>query len=264
MKHFDEPIRHLDPNSRAPADLRDMLRAARQDGPYGEQMARMLSRVTLGAGPLSNGVPPSSGIAPSSVVKIAAGVLVAAVAAVVFKGFIDSRSNSSATSTDLPTRSLEQRIDDPKPSSTPLPREGAATESDRSTVSGPIETHKLDNRKARKIATVSPSNTTSQTEINQELALLREARKALPQAASRALMLTEKHRLDYPNGEFEQEREAIAIESLLRIGYRNRAESRAALFYKRFPASAYRHRIEQLFYREKNFEKSSDDLSPIK
>lgn len=264
MTHLDEPIRHLNPDSQASSELRKMLEAARRDGPDAHEMARMLSHLTPNAAPLSNTVPASSGIALSSVAKIGALILVAAVAVITYKGFIDGHSDSSVETANPLPRPLEQKIENPKPPATPLPQESAVTTPDRYAVSPPTRTKKQSRPTAKKGAMVARSNATYPADTNRELALLREARKALPHAASRALMLTERHRTDYPRGVFEQEREAIAIESLLRIGYKTRAQSRAERFLARFPDSAYRHRIEMLFSREKNFEKSPDQLSPIK
>jgi len=263
MKHLDEPLRHLDPDSQAPADLRDMLRATQKDGPSAQQMARMLSHLTPNATAPSNSVPSSSGITLGSIVKTGTLLLVAAVAAIIVKGLTDSRSDSSTNFDDPPARSSQQPMENPEPPSTPQPQATSETESDNSTVSHPIQTKELDSFTQKTHTKVSRSNITARTDTNRELALLREARQALPQAASRALTLTEEHRRDYPNGVFEQEREAIAIESLLRIGYKDRAKNRAERFYDRFPDSAYRHRIEQLFNREKNFEKKSGKLSHI-
>jgi hypothetical protein len=263
MKHLEEPIRHLDPDSRAPADLRDMLRSAQQDGPSAQEMARMLSHLAPAAAAPLNSISSSSGGALGSMVKTGILLLVAAMAAVMVKSVTDDRSDSSTNSANPPAPALKQPFEKPKPFFEPQPQLTPDTESDLSMRNQPIRTRELNSPISKKSAKVTRNNKPHQSDANRELALLREARKALPQAASRALTLTEKHRTDYPHGVFEQEREAIAIESLLRIGYKNRAESRAERFYHRFPDSAYRHRIEQLFNREKNFEKKSDYLSPI-
>jgi hypothetical protein len=77
-----------------------------------------------------------------------------------------------------------------------------------------------------------------------EAQLLRSARAALPSTPARALELTVEHERLYRSGMLVQEREAIAIEALMRLGRRSEATARADRFLARFPASPYRARIE--------------------
>jgi hypothetical protein len=73
-----------------------------------------------------------------------------------------------------------------------------------------------------------------------------EARETLGRSPAAALALLERHRQTYPRGALVEEREVLAVEALLRLGRRARAESRAQAFLERFPSSAYRRRLGEL------------------
>ena len=79
-----------------------------------------------------------------------------------------------------------------------------------------------------------------------ELRLIRQARGKLAHSASQALLLAEQHRALYPDGMFAQEREAIAIEALVKIGETKRARERAAVFESLYPSSVYIRHIRLL------------------
>lgn len=79
-----------------------------------------------------------------------------------------------------------------------------------------------------------------------EIELLRDARLALRQSPSRALELTEAHARSFPRGKLTQERELIAISSLVALGRRTAALSRASRFNDAFPQSPYRSQIVEL------------------
>jgi hypothetical protein len=81
-----------------------------------------------------------------------------------------------------------------------------------------------------------------------EIELLRDARLALRQSPSRALELTEAHARAFPRGKLTQERELIAISSLVALGRRTAALSRASRFNDAFPQSPYRSQIVELLH----------------
>jgi hypothetical protein len=80
---------------------------------------------------------------------------------------------------------------------------------------------------------------------DQEFRLLRAARRALSTEPARALGLADEHARRFPSGMLGQEREAIAIEALTRLGRASEARSRAKNFLGRFPRSPYRARVEK-------------------
>jgi hypothetical protein len=79
-----------------------------------------------------------------------------------------------------------------------------------------------------------------------ELGLLGRAQALLDTDAVRALALTSDHERKFPNGALVQEREVIVVDALLRLGRRADAETRAADFHRRFPASVHGRRVDVL------------------
>ncbi len=82
----------------------------------------------------------------------------------------------------------------------------------------------------------------------EEYKLLRSARGALSTDPSRALTLTDEHKRRFSGGMLSQEREAIAIEALARVGRRAEAATRLARFARQFPNSPYRGRLEGMLH----------------
>jgi hypothetical protein len=68
-------------------------------------------------------------------------------------------------------------------------------------------------------------------------------------SAERALDLCNEHARKFPNGGFAQEREVIAIESLVKLGRRDEAEARARRFASRYPGSAQQRRVDAILAR---------------
>ncbi len=78
-----------------------------------------------------------------------------------------------------------------------------------------------------------------------EVELLRRARAALNHQPRDAFRLTESHREHYPRGVFAQERDALAIEALLRAGDLEQARDLAARFVRAHPGSPHAHRFRE-------------------
>jgi hypothetical protein len=83
--------------------------------------------------------------------------------------------------------------------------------------------------------------------VDQEIRLIRNARKQLSPSPRKALRLTEQHRKEFSDGMFVQEREIIAIEALVNIGDIDRAKERADALIRAYPKTAYKRRIEKIF-----------------
>ena len=77
-----------------------------------------------------------------------------------------------------------------------------------------------------------------------ELTLLSRAQGLLARDAQAALEVMNEHARAYPRGEFAQEREALAIDALRRLGRRQELQTRARAFLQRYPSSPHRDRIE--------------------
>ena len=78
-----------------------------------------------------------------------------------------------------------------------------------------------------------------------EVDLLRSAQQALRARPREAFQLTEQHRQLYPTGEFAQERDALAIQALLRAGETEMARDLAVSFIRAHPSSPHAHRFRE-------------------
>lgn len=78
-----------------------------------------------------------------------------------------------------------------------------------------------------------------------EVELLRRARSLLSARPREAFSLTEAHRDAYPNGLFAQERDALAVEALVRAGETDKARSLAERFVRAYPNSPHAHRFRE-------------------
>jgi outer membrane protein assembly factor BamD (BamD/ComL family) len=92
---------------------------------------------------------------------------------------------------------------------------------------------------------VAVERVTGQAKQQSEIDLLRSARAALASRPREAYQLTEQHRNLYPQGVFTQEREALAVEALLRTGDLKLARELAEVFVKRYPSSPHAHRFRE-------------------
>jgi hypothetical protein len=81
--------------------------------------------------------------------------------------------------------------------------------------------------------------------IPSEVELLRKARAALAGRPREAFALTEQHRQHYARGTFVQERDALAIEALLRAGELDMARDLARRFVRDYPSSPHAHRFRE-------------------
>jgi hypothetical protein len=80
-----------------------------------------------------------------------------------------------------------------------------------------------------------------------EIALLARAHDALQGEPAKSLALCREHEAKFASGHFGQEREAVAIEALVKLGRRAEAQRRWSAFRDRFPTSSHRVHLESLF-----------------
>jgi hypothetical protein len=78
-----------------------------------------------------------------------------------------------------------------------------------------------------------------------EVSLLRSAQVALAGRPREAFQLTQQHRRLYPAGEFAQERDALAIQALMRSGDTEQARDLAQAFIRAYPSSPHAHRFRE-------------------
>jgi hypothetical protein len=79
-----------------------------------------------------------------------------------------------------------------------------------------------------------------------EFELIGQARERMKSSPTEALALLSRHARWFPAGVLVQERELIAIESLVRLGRDAEANARAQRFAARFPGSAHLQRLKRL------------------
>ena len=85
----------------------------------------------------------------------------------------------------------------------------------------------------------------SKADVPSEVELLRRARTSLAARPREAFALTQQHREHYPRGVFAQERDALAIEALLRAGDTETARNLAKSFVSAHPSSPHAHRFRE-------------------
>jgi len=78
-----------------------------------------------------------------------------------------------------------------------------------------------------------------------EVELLRSARAALASRPREAFAITQEHREQYPRGVFAQERDALAVEALMRVGEMSTARTLAERFVREHPSSPHAHRFRE-------------------
>jgi hypothetical protein len=94
---------------------------------------------------------------------------------------------------------------------------------------------------------VAPRPSAAPPTVQEEARLVGRAREALRGGdPALALQRLEEIRLRFPGGVVRQEREALTIEALVRLGRRDDAARRAAAFVREFPASPYVTRVKDL------------------
>jgi len=76
--------------------------------------------------------------------------------------------------------------------------------------------------------------------------LLERAQDALRSRPAEALALCNDHAQRFPSGMLVQEREAIAIEALVKTGRKDEAKKRVERFKGRFPGSTHSRRLDAL------------------
>ena len=80
----------------------------------------------------------------------------------------------------------------------------------------------------------------------QDAALLQEARGLVASNPARALTLTRDHELHFPNSALTEERQALRIEALARLGRHAESARELSAFDQRFPRSIYARRLHAL------------------
>jgi len=248
-----DPTRLIDPDSGSSSEVRALVRAARAELPGEERVESIGARLGpwLGGasgGPSHGGPAPGVGVGGAAIagLKIATAAKISAIALVTLG--VASGGYAEIHSVHKAPPPVARATPSPAPAGLPsvlagvapgaLPDSGAPVA--ESTPPGPT---------APSGAAPAALDTTGESEV----ALLQSAQDALAANPLVALSLANHHAARFPRGTLAQEREVIAVEALLRLGRRDEARARAYRFYRAFPRSAHRARIEELL---------GDDSSP--
>lgn len=92
----------------------------------------------------------------------------------------------------------------------------------------------------------SESSPPRRTDVPSELQLLAAAQRALRGSPAEALELANLHEREYPSGVFAEEREEIAVEALLALGFAQAGNERGRAFLERYPKSAHAAAVVRL------------------
>lgn len=236
--------RWTEPGSDAPAALRQLLREEQADAPSDTRLRELATRI---AASIDN-APIAS--AKLTTIKLAIGLAMVlfAGAALWLAGLPASRDEAHKVDEDRNSGSLPPPV---------LLGEGA-TKPQSEVVTEPAEpvpptTNSPAPPKAsgsvsvkRSVAVSREQTSSGPVQLEDELELLRRARLLLVSSPQRALDVVAQHMAGYRDGTFAEEREAIAIEALIRLGDTASAQRRARDFARRFPRSAYQRRITAL------------------
>jgi hypothetical protein len=243
-----DPARLGDPASGASDAVRELLRSSASDGPSAAQLQRLADKLAPQLGPPATSVTVK---ATSTAAKtggfakaIAVVVVVVAVAGYWFTRGAPTRKPAApviepvvaAPTIEPPTPAPVEAVTAPaRP-----PIEETATK--QPPVRKPARPARVE-RAAKGDATATPSE--------DELAILGTAQRALVADDPRAALLAaERHAARFPSGLMTEEREAIAIEALVRLGRTDDASARFERFRTSYPRSSYRHRLERLLSNE--------------
>jgi hypothetical protein len=248
-----DPKRLIDPDSRSSPTLRVLLRAARSELPdeerveaIGMQVAAMVGPATVGVGLGSSAAPaaPGAGGAAATGVKLGLAAKMGVVALVAAGTAGGGYALTSLRTTGAGSSSLAA-----------AGRSNAATTWATTTATtvpptAPAASAPVDPSPAAEAPRPIPVQTATGAQgagtADAELTLLASAQDALASNPEVALSLAESHAARFPHAVMVQEREVIAIEALLRLGRVEAARARADRFYRAFPRSAHRARIESL------------------
>ena len=97
---------------------------------------------------------------------------------------------------------------------------------------------------AKRASGAPAAKVSASDELRQELKLLDEARAALKGGSpARARSLLERHARRFPNGSFRQEADVLRVETLERLGERQKAASLAREFLNEHPESPHVERL---------------------
>lgn len=237
MSEIEDVVRwSADPD--APAGMRELLRAANADvGPAPVELANLRGRM-------------AAQLAPKAVLLSARAILLGLVGLVVvgvaIVGYVVARSSEDRAPTTTPpvlaapappplvlaAPALPPPVIAEPPVAAPRPRP---------------HVHVAPKPPAAVGVEPAPAPAPPVVPTISEVALLEQARSALRGGdAAHALALVEQAATSYPDGVLVEEREALAIETLIKLGRRDEAVAKWSKFATSYPRSNYHARLQRL------------------
>lgn len=256
--------------------LRKALEQARADLPAPDALARLAARLPLEPGPGPSGAPPNGAApsgggagaaSPAAAAPTLAGVAIgvgAGVGVALLLWLADPDVSKPLERSDAPIPVLVASAEPPSPSVSasepeirvPLnvaPKEHTPKEHTKAPVvlSAPraAPERKVFAHATKAISTAavakepSASGVAPAGEDETEASLLTRAQAQIGSNPDGALSLADRHRALFPKGNMVQEREIIAISSLVALGRKADAHLRAKAFIAAHPQSAHRRRL---------------------
>jgi hypothetical protein len=260
-----DPVRLLAEGSPASRELKALLRSAEGDDPSTGQLEHLSSRVRLALGVLPVAaapavVPASGGVATGA--KAAAGIKLWVAWVAVGTVGVGAVGGAAVLSLHAgprvapPAPAVLAMRTEPAPAAKPVDPDGVPALPNRpEPPRRRSTTHELA-PPARASTAPQPEESPARAappppaalEEGDESVLLQQALAALRTGdAAEALALSERQAMAFPSGILEQEREAIAIEALAKLGRRAEGKQRLERFIGRFPQSAYAWRLKAFF-----------------
>lgn len=236
MSQEHDPPRFLTAGSDASPRLREVMQAGRAHEPSAADLARLHAKLAAAVDPSGAAAVKARAIVPTAMAAKGLwlkGILsaLAALAVAVTGANLVPRITTSPTLPSSPA--LAPSTQAPIPSA---PRLGATEV--------PSEVHEPAAATMAPKASASPLKTEPIAPAGEEAPLLARAHRALLDGdAPGALRLAEEHRVKFPRGSLEQEREVIAVQALVAAGDLPRAKERVAKFRSKYPGSSHLSRI---------------------
>lgn len=237
----------LDRSRRA---IKEMVRAERERRPNAAMIERLSKRLadTRGHEPMLETIAPP---APARIPFWMSGAAVFIVAAGSLIGWrathppplAPSDTRVSSTGTDRPTLPTE-----PSGPSAPAPERPAAIAAayvDPPAISVDALPAAAPSARTSAAAAIPERKRPVDTAHATELDVVRRARVALASDPTEALAVASEHAREFPDGEFVQEREVIAVEALARLGRKEDALRRGRSLVEKFPRTPYVVRLEK-------------------
>jgi outer membrane biosynthesis protein TonB len=244
MSDVDDPVR-WSTDAGAPPAMRALLRAVADDGPSGNELASLKARVQP---LLSSPATPSAMRWLTSARAIGIGV---AVIGAGLAGYLALRTDRATAPIAQPAPAVEPTPAPPPlveapPAAPPAPSPAPSPAPVEAPASAPKPEPKraaAHGKPTAKPAAIAPAPPPAVSEVE----LLEQARTAMRSGdAGRALELIGEHERLYADGALVEEREALVIEALAKLGRRDEARARWMKFATSYPRSNYRGRLQRV------------------